>query len=250
MCIPLSVQEVADKALHRLSKKPASLDDLHAFLAAQPSITSPTLLGKYINERTGRREAEHKNAHLPFTRLRLLVSKYGKSFNEEFHAIMNRIRARSVDPSIPYGYYYAQALADKCSCDSPGRSYGLLVSGMEFHDAKEYYGGAKHHTAREHLGRYYDHLVLDSFPARQQSLVILGEMGSGKSVFGRQHLQVYPRDVAAAFVFKPTMEDSFPWTGVPPMVKFVDLNDFRANLSGFTATGILNIGEYAATKVP
>ena len=164
--------------------------------------------------------------------------------------LINRIRAQNVDPSIPYSFYYTDALNTPCSCISDGQSYDLLVQGIEFHDLKEFYGNVPYATSREHLGQYYVHVLGDSFPARQVSIVILGEFGSGKSVYARQHLQIFPAEVQGAFVFKPTMEDSFPWTGVPPMAKFVDLNDFRTDLPGFTTSGILNVGEYSVTKVP
>ena len=253
MEIPLSISDAAGRAYTRLSKKPATLDGLYCYLIQNPSIVTPALLGAAINAECADRN-KHKYHHLPYTRLRLLASKLGRSFAEEFQGQLNRIRAQLIQPDTPYFRYFEDAAQSKCACSEAGRLRKLLQAGINFHDEKEYYDPLRpYRSSRSHLGAYYAHLVGDTFPARQQSLCVIGAMGSGKSVVASQHLAVFPQDgrcdLRAAFVFKPTLDDTFPFTGISPLAKFVDLNDFRTSLAGFSPSTVLNLGEFAETKL-
>lgn len=253
LTIPIGITDSATKALARLGKKPASIDDLYQFLLARPDITSPTDLDRCIDRETARKGI-HANHHLPFLRLRLLISKSGKEFPADMQAQLDRIRNQHVNPDVPYASYFHDALSSACACPTPHLLERLLREGVDFHDTKEYYGANPvFDTSRDHLGSYYHHLVKDSFPSRQQSLVILGGSATGKSSVALQHLQVFPRkgrvNLYETFVFKPAMEDAFPFTGIPDLVKFADLNDFRTALKGFTPTTLLNLAEQAETKL-
>ena len=252
--IPVKIADAADKAARRLAKKPASLDDLYNFLSGRPDIRTPTALDALLNAEIAK-QGEHKHYHLPYTRLRLLASKLGQAFPAEFAAQYNRLLALAVGGDVPYATFFKQACSSACVCSGPGRLCSLLRSGVSFHDEKEYYGPlAEYKSSREHLGAYYSCLVGDCFPARQQCLVLCGEMGSGKTAVAQQHLRIYPsdgtHDFQRAFVFKPALGDTFPFTGIPPMAKFVDFNDFRTTLDGIPPSTLLNLAEHAPCKVP
>ena len=254
MTIPPKIADNAKRSYERMRRKPANLDSLHSFLAMRPNVTTPQELDAYI-DRERQREDVHEYHHLPYTRLKLLVSKLGKSFTDEFYCQLNRVRAQVINPGTPFATYYRDASSSACSCAKPALMFGLLKSGLEFHDAKEYYGPSQPFgSSRAHLGSYYRCLVDDNFPSRQQSLCIVGTMGSGKSVVASQHLDIYPKngpcDFWAAFVFKPALDDSFPFTGISSLAKFIDLNDFRTSLAGFSPSTLLNLGEHVNTKAP
>ena len=251
--IPIHITDAADKARKKLIRKPATLDDLFNFLEARPEIKKPADLDRHVSQEISRKDT-HEYYHIPFVRLRLLASKHGKEFPSEFASQMNRIRDLYVRPDTPYAAYYEDALSIPCLCPGPARLLTLLQKGILFHDAKEIYECCRFESSRGHLGSYYSHLLRDDFPARQQSLVIIGRMGSGKSLVGSQHLEVYPRDgridLRDCFVFSPSMDDTFPFTGVSDMAKFIDLNDFRTSLDSVSTTTLLNLAEGADTKVP
>ena len=253
--IPLNIADAAARAQKRLSKKPADMDALYCYLAQHPEIVKPEQFDATLNSHCFRRGV-HKHYHIPYTRLRLLAPKLGRAFPEEFHAQLNRVRAQRVDPGAPYSSFYEDALQSECECKKPGELLARVIEGVEFRDQKEYYPStAEYKSSRSHLGAYYGHLIRDDFPARQQVLCVIGEQGSGKSVAASQHLNVFPRggggacNIRAAFVFKPTLDDTFPFTVVPPMVEFIDFNDFRTSLQNFSPSTVLNLGEFLPTKV-
>ena len=253
MEIPVNVTDAAEKAARRLAKKPAAIDDLYNFLAGRPDVKTPSDLDRLLNAEI-EKKGVHKHRHLPYTRLRLLASKLGQSFPAEFQSQRSRLLSLRVDPAATYSSYFSGALGAECVCKESGRLQRLLREGVLFHDSKEYYDpAAEFGSSRERLGAYYDCLVRDEFPARQQCLVICGEMGSGKTVVAQQHMEIFPSgedcDLREAFVFKPALGDSFPFTGIPPMAKFVDLNDFRTTVDGVPPSLLLNLAEYATAKV-
>ena len=108
--IPLNIADAAARAQKRLSKKPADMDALYCYLAQNPEVVKPEQFDNTLNSHCFRRGV-HKNYHIPYTRLRLLASKLGRTFPEEFHAQLNRIRAQRVDPRAPYSGFYEDVSA-------------------------------------------------------------------------------------------------------------------------------------------
>ena len=252
--IPPKIADLAKKAAGRLGKRPASLDDLYEFLRGNPSVSTPAALDKLIQGELAKK-GQHAHHHLPYTRLRLLASRLGQTFAREFQSQYSRAISLFVDTERPYAAYYRDALQAECVCPQSGLLANQLRSGVAFHDEKEYYcPKGEFSSSRSHLGSYYRHLVGDNFPARQQCLVLCGAMGSGKSVVARQHFEVFPTDgrcdLRECFVFKPALGDSFPFTGISDVAKFIDLNDFRTSLDGVPPSAILNLAEFAPTRLP
>ena len=126
--VPLSISDAAARAQKRLSKKPADIDALYCFLAQNPEIVKPEQFDATLNSHCYRRSV-HKNYHIPYTRLRLLASKLGRTFPEEFHAQLNRIRAQRVDPRAPYSGFYEDAIRSECECKKPGDLLARVIDG-------------------------------------------------------------------------------------------------------------------------
>jgi hypothetical protein len=225
--------------LQKLRRKPASRDDLFEFLCAHPSVHALPQLNDLICREL---EAAGGNIEaLPFHRLRLWVSKEGRSAREEFAAQVAR-RNRLILKDLadqPFAYFVERASKSPCVCETPGQLLQSMIRATLYHDEKEVYAGS-FKSSTEYIGAWYAHMVSGDFPDRRTALAITGGPGSGKSTLANCVFMVYgeERDI---FVFKPNWDDTFVWDGYHDCVRVIDMNDMRitAHLGVSTALNVL-----------